>query len=317
MSHHQEEYETDTLLQGTKADASVVLFGEILADMFPERSVLGGAPFNVARHLAAFGMSPVLVSRVGADELAGKIRSVMAAEGMDTTGVQTDPDRPTGRVRVHIEKGGHRFEIQPEQAYDFIDPDEARAAALRAEPSLVYFGSLCQRGDVSREALRQVLGATACQRFVDLNLRGPWYSEDTIRFTLNGADILKINNDELDTLAATFGLAAETPQSRVLALIRNFSISRVIVTCAGEGAWQMEAGNDASMRVPGRPVDVVDTVGAGDGFASVCILGMLADWEPALTLDRADAFAAAICGLRGAVPDTDDFYLPFFKEWTT
>ena len=317
MSQHREENETDTLFPDTIADKPVLLFGEILADMFPERSVLGGAPFNVARHLAAFGLSPLLVSRLGEDALAGQIRSLMATEGMDTAGIQADPGRPTGRVRVHMEEGGHRFEILPEQAYDHIDPAQARAAAASANPSLVYFGSLCQRGDVSRAALREILAATSCPRFVDLNLREPWYSEDVIRFTLHGADILKINNDELATLAVMLGLSAETPEERARALLRDFSISRVIVTCAGKGAWQMATGDESSIGVPGRQACVVDTVGAGDGFASVCILGMLADWEPALTLDRADAFAAAVCGIRGAVPDDDAFYLPFFKEWTS
>ena len=243
MSQHQEENETDTLFPDPDTNTSVLLFGEILADMFPERSVLGGAPFNVARHLAAFGMSPLLVSRVGADALAEQIRNVMAAEGMDTAGLQTDPARPTGRVRVHMEEGGHRFEILPEQAYDAIDPETARAAAVSLKPSLVYFGSLCQRGDASRAALREFLAATSCPRFVDQNLRDPWFSEDVVRFTLHGADILKINNEELAVLATMLGLPAETPEGRARALIRDFVITRVIVTCAGKGAWQMAAGS--------------------------------------------------------------------------
>jgi fructokinase len=311
---HQDSEEADGDTSGRRA---ILIFGEILADMFPERSVLGGAPFNVARHLAAFGMSPLMVSRVGTDALGERIGAEMAADGMDTTGVQSDPGRPTGRVRVHMQEGGHSFEILPDQAYDHIDPEAARAAAVAANPTLVYFGSLIQRGDVSRTALREILAATSCPRFVDLNLREPWFSESTVRFSLHGADILKINNEELDALAAMLRVAAQSPEDRARALLRDFSISRIIVTCAGEGAWQVEAGGGAPVSVPGRQTDVVDTVGAGDGFASVCILGLLSGWEPGPTLERANAFAAAVCGIRGAAPDDAGFYHPFFQEWTS
>ena len=296
---------------------TVLLFGEILADMFPERSVLGGAPFNVARHLAAFGLNAVLISRTGRDRLGEEIRAAMTAAGMATDAVQVDADHPTGRVRVHMEKGGHRFEILPEQAYDFIDPEAARAAALCRTPSMVYFGTLSQRGEVSRRALEAVLAAAPAPRFVDLNLRDPWYTEETIRFSLGRADILKINAEELMTLGRLLGPDGEDQEVRVRALIRDFGIGRVIVTCAEEGAWQV-SGNDGvwtATPVASGPVDVVDTVGAGDGFSAVCILGAVSGWPLAATLNRADAFAAGICGIRGAVPESAGFYEPFFKEW--
>lgn len=61
---------------------------------------------------------------------------------------------------------------------------------------------------------------------------------------------------------------------------------------------------------------MVDTVGAGDGFAAVCILGAVSGWPVARLLTRADAFASAICGIRGAVPDSAEFYRPFLEEWS-
>ena len=295
---------------------TVLLFGEILADMFPERSVLGGAPFNVARHLAAFGLKAVLISRTGRDRLGDEIRAAMAAAGMDTDAVQLDADHPTGRVRVLMEKGGHRFEILPEQAYDFIDPEAARAAALSRTPSMVYFGTLSQRGEVSRRALDAVLAAAPAPRFVDLNLRDPWYTEESIRFSLGQADILKINAEELMALGHLLGLPGEDQEDRVRALMRDFGIGRAIVTCAEEGAWQvLEGGEWTATPLSFEEPDVVDTVGAGDGFSAVCILGAVSGWPVAKTLNRADAFARAICGVRGAAPDGDGFYQPFFREW--
>ena len=53
---------------GEKGSDAVALFGEILVDEFLDRSVIGGAPFNVASHLRRFGLDPVLITRVGEDD---------------------------------------------------------------------------------------------------------------------------------------------------------------------------------------------------------------------------------------------------------
>lgn len=80
----------------------------------------------------------------------------------------------------------------------------------------------------------------------------------------------------------------------------------------------IERGLDRTGRIEqagGHPlVDLVDTVGAGDGFAAIFMLGMLRGWPVELQMARADVFARAICGIRGAVPATD-FYTPFLRDW--
>ncbi|MGE4441429.1 MAG: carbohydrate kinase [Desulfomicrobium sp.] len=297
-------------------EATTILFGEMLADVFPDRTVTGGAPFNVARHLAAFGQKPLLISRVGDDALGARMLGDMKDWGMNTDAVQIDPNRPTGRVRVHIEAAGHRFEILPRQAYDFIDPHSAGAALEDSHPGLIYFGTLSQRHPVSRQALAAVLRRCAAPRFLDINLREPWYDEDTARFSLRQADIVKLNDEELRTLSAMFGAQGTDEEERALALKRMFDIDRLIVTSGSAGAWQLDGHDDASRASSGKTPDIVDTVGAGDAFAAVCILGIFLGWPPTAALERADAFAAAICEIRGAVPDNREFYQPFLKEWT-
>ena len=294
----------------------VVLFGEVLADIFPDRAVLGGAPFNVARHLKAFGRNPVLLSRVGNDGLGKDVLGAMAQSGMDAGGIQSDRHHPTGQVKVHLEDGGHRFEILPEQAYDFIHPAVARMVRLPLSPALVYYGTLAQRHEVSRRALTTLLRSTSAAKFLDVNLRAPWYDEKTLRSSLHYADIVKLNAEELDALSEMFALPGGKPQDRVMELIRQFDLEQVVVTCGAEGAWKMNhAGKTVEARESNRTAAVVDTVGAGDGFAAVYILGLLRRWPTPRTLARADAFAAAICGIRGAVPDRADFYEPFIREW--
>jgi fructokinase len=61
--------------------------------------------------------------------------------------------------------------------------------------------------------------------------------------------------------------------------------------------------------------ELVDTVGAGDAFSAVLILGLLRGWDSATVLPRADAFARAVCCIPGAVPGDDAFYQPFLQAW--
>ena len=295
---------------------TVLLFGEVLVDMFFDRTVLGGAPFNVARHLQAFGQESVLITALGDDALAGEILKVMDKNRMATRGIQCNSRYPTGRVQVHSIDGGHRFEILPDQAYDFIEEDRGRAAALMTSPSLIYFGTLAQRQEISRNTLRSLLQNTSATKFLDINLREPWYSEEIIGQSLQHADIVKLNGEELAILAEIFVLPSGDSLQQVKELMKRFDLLQVIVTCGAQGAWQVDSsGTVIEASVEKRSGRLVDTVGAGDGFAAVCLVGMERQWTVATTLERANAFASTLCGIRGAVPDSEEFYAPFCKEW--
>jgi fructokinase len=294
----------------------IVLFGEVLADVFADRYVLGGAPFNVARHLKAFGQNPILVTRLGHDALGDEVLEVMKKAGMETLGIQYDNNYPTGRVQVHMKDGGHDFEILPAQAYDFIHPAVVRMTALSVNPKLVYFGTLAQRSETSMRALKALLRSTGAAKFLDINLRVPWYDEKTLRRSLRYADIVKLNDDEVGILANMFEMSQNDMVGQVKELINRFGLEQVVVTCGSEGAWQLNRnGKKLVAGIENRVTQLVDTVGAGDGFASIYILGNLLRWPTVRTLERANTFAAAICGIRGAIPDHTDFYQPFFKQW--
>ncbi|HWO99105.1 MAG TPA: PfkB family carbohydrate kinase [Methylococcus sp.] len=292
-----------------------MLFGELLADCFPDHEAIGGAPFNVARHLQAFGARPRLISRIGKDALGERLLELLQRMGLDVSGIQHDDSRPTGRVRVHIDRHGHSFEILPNQAYDYIDADAARTATVGFRPRLVYFGTLVQRHPVSRNALRAVLASTAAPRILDLNLRPPWCDADIVRASLRQADIVKSNAEELGQVARLLDLPEGNERWTVQALLDRVSLRFALVTAAEAGAW-LQGSDGTEFRLAGRTgVKVVDTVGAGDAFTAVFLLGLLRHWPPPLFLERADAFARAICGIRGAVPLGDDFYVPFRTAW--
>ena len=157
-----------------RVDARPLVFGEVLYDHFPDGGVvLGGAPFNVAAHLQAFGAAPLLISRVGDDPLGHRIRDTMLHLGMDTSGLQLDSAHPTGTVDVSIEQGEPHFTILPERAYDFIDASQVPPISA---PSLLYHGSLALREASSRCALEQLAARAGAPMFMDVNLRAPWRS---------------------------------------------------------------------------------------------------------------------------------------------
>jgi fructokinase len=295
---------------------TVLLFGEVLADIFPEYSVLGGAPFNVARHLKAFSQNPFLITRLGNDSLRDKVLGVMKQNRMETMGVQCDMIHPTGQVQVHIEGGHNRFDILPMQAYDFIHPAVVRMTTFSVNPSMVYFGTMAQRQETSRLALKTLLRNTQAVKFLDVNLRAPWYDVKTVKQSIQYADIVKLNIEELGELAQMFKLPGNDPRGHAQALMDQFNLQQVVITCGEDGAWQINRnGREVEVSIKSPIANLVDTVGAGDGFAAVLILGSLRHWPIATILERANAFAAAICGIRGAVPDHENFYTPFLSDW--
>lgn len=287
-----------------------LVFGEIVFDELGDRDHrLGGAPLNVAWHLRGFGLDPLLISRVGADALGEQALELMRAGGLDTRGVQVDDARPTGRVIVAPTDDESRFTIPDDQAYDYID--RAALPDLTAEPlAFLYHGTLAARRPGSAAALR-ALRAAGLPAFIDVNLRAPWWERATIHALLSGARWLKLNAGELAEVADD---AAGTLLQRADALRKGFSLELVVVTSGEQGSLAVTAELSFNQR-PERARGFVDSVGAGDAFSAVLLVGLARGWELQLALQRAAAFAAAICGVRGALPPDDSLYQRFLRVW--
>ncbi|PIE21879.1 MAG: carbohydrate kinase [Planctomycetota bacterium] len=294
--------------------ARPVIFGEVLFDCFPGgESVLGGAPFNVAWHLQAFGLAPFFISRVGADALGETVLERMREHGMDISGVQVDAEHPTGSVQVSLDQGQPSYEILDVQAYDFID---AAAVELPERAALLYHGSLALRNPDSREAWRSLVveadrrGVPCC---VDINLRQPWWNKAWVRSFLLGATWLKLNEDELRELAAGDG---EDIRQQAEEFRKAYGLEMLVLTLGAEGAICFTEGQDLLDVSPEAEAYVVDTVGAGDAFASVLLTGLLRGWPHETSLERAQAFALEICGQRGATVLDPYFYSRAMSDWT-
>jgi fructokinase len=286
-----------------------VIFGEVLFDRFADGSVvLGGAPFNVAWHLQAFGRAPLFISRVGDDPLGHRIRDTMHGWEMDTSGLQLDSAHPTGSVDIRIVDGEPSFDIVDNQAYDFIDP-----AAMPPLPdcALLYHGSLAVRNAGSRQALQQLQQGRDLQRLVDVNLRPPWWQRESVMALLQGARWIKLNEAELALLVPE----ADTLQAQMQQLQQRCGFELLVITRGAAGALVLESSGAQSSVVPQGSGAVTDTVGAGDAFTSVVMLGLLQGWEVPLMLERAQTFASAITRIRGATCADPGFYRTFTASW--
>lgn len=289
----------------------ICVFGEVLLDRFPDgQGVLGGAPFNVAWHLQAFGGRPRFLSAVGDDAPGRQIRQAMADWGMDLTGLSTDTAHPTGEVVVSLEGGEPRYDIRADRAYDHIVP-----AAVGRHCDLLCHGTLALRGPRSAAALAAIRSG-AGQIFLDVNLRDPWWSREQVLGLVEGANWVKLNREELDLLQAgevvggSQGLA-----DRAAAFREAHGLQGVILTLGADGALGLDGASGPVAVTPRQDVAVVDAVGAGDAFAAVSILGLLHGWPLAETLVRAQAFAARVVGQRGATAADPDLYAPFIEQW--
>ena len=286
-----------------------LIFGEVLFDCFPDgREKLGGAPFNVAWNLQAFGMFPVLVSRIGDDNLGRQIQEKMNSWDMITSSLQLDPSYPTGKVHIELSGGEPQFTILPDQAYDYIVP---LAGNMPHEPSFLYHGSLALRNVVSRTTLSCLKRGYQCPVFVDVNLRSPWWNTGQVHDLVADATWVKLNEVELDSLFP----GKENLEQRCRQLRERFNLDAVFVTLGKMGAVAFNRNNLFISVKPQENISIMDTVGAGDAFSSILLLGLMNNWPLHITMQRAQEFASAVVGQRGAITLDKNFYQTFRNKW--
>jgi fructokinase len=292
------------------AGSGLYIFGEVLYDVFPDgQQVLGGAPFNVAWHAQAFGLEPHFISRVGNDTQGDRVIAAMRNWGMHLDGLQQDAEHPTGRVQVSLTVANEpTYHIVPDSAWDFID---STLLPPCGDCRLLYHGTLALRNAVSRGALEVIKRRTPGATFIDVNLRAPWWDREDVIAQLADVRWTKLNHHELELLAQE----AVGTEEAIERFMRRYAPELLIVTQGDAGALAVSGTGERAHAVPDRRLAVVDTVGAGDAFASVVLLGIIRRWPLPVMLERAQSFASAIVGQRGATVGDMGFYRPFLEQW--
>jgi fructokinase len=287
---------------------NVIGVGEVLWDLLLTGTQLGGAPANFAYHAHALGAHAQVITRVGKDDHGREIIRRFHAMGLPETGVQVDETAPTGTAKVELSGDGlAHFTIQEDVAWDLIAAtDEAVAVARRAHA--ICFGSLAQRCEPSRRTIQHLVAATPpdALRVFDINLRQQFYSRVVIEQSLQLANVLKLNDDELPTLAAMFNLTGST-EDQIERLAQMFGLRVVVLTRGPNGSLLYQKDNDDNDEArwsdcPSRPVKVVDTVGAGDSFTAAMVLGLLRKMDLDEINTIANEVARYVCSQPGATP---------------
>jgi fructokinase len=279
--------------------------GEILWDMLPGGAEIGGAPANFAYHVQALGGEGIVVSSIGDDELGKAILERFNALSLSTRYISMDNKHPTGTVSVNVDTAGKPFyTIHENVAWDYI-PRTPSLTELAGTLDAVCFGSLGQRSEVSRDTIQWFMHNVSPEtlRIFDVTIRQSFYSWETIEASLKLAHVLKLSEEELQKLAEFMAL-----DGHELAIVEEIAARydlRLVAFTRGENGSLLYAKGAISEH-PGYKTEVMDTVGAGDSFTAVLVLGMLMGKELDAINDAANRVASFVCSRRGATPELPD-----------
>lgn len=317
----------------------VVGIGELLWDMLPGGRRLGGAPANFAYHVSQFGLKSVVVSAVGDDEagdaalaeLAGRAgledravlsgRSELGRSELDGAGRAEESSVakpaggfgtmisrvgfPTGTVGIELDAAGvPQYDIRMPVAWDNI-PFTPALKELASRTRAVCFGTLARRCPVSRSTVSEFVDAVprgeGQWRIFDINLREQFYSRDIVLQALEQCNILKINDEELETVTEMLDLRGGDIPGRCRDLMNRHSLEILILTCGVHGSYVFSSG-DAVSFLETPKVEVADTVGAGDSFTAAFTAALLRGKPVSEAHRLAVDVSAYVCTCEGAMP---------------
>jgi fructokinase len=288
---------------GKGPQARPLVLGEVLWDVFSDSTRLGGAPLNFAAHARRMGHTPLLFSAVGNDDLGRLALREIQSQGLDTSLLQRTVRFPTGCAGVSVDaRGQAAFRIERPAAYDALTLSTGEIETLRdRSPDWLYFGTLFSSTPEGRAILFELLRLVpVATRFYDLNLRPGFDSPPLVRELLQQADVVKMNQDEMCAIHDYLGLPAET-EAFCASAAERFEWRAVCVTLGSRGCAVL--ANGQYHEEPGFPIEVADTVGAGDAFAAAFLHGLASQRDIAEIACFANRVGALVASKPGAIPD--------------
>ena len=279
----------------------IICFGEVLWDALPSGLFLGGAPMNVCYHLNQLEIDAIICSKVGDDRLGKEALRRIEQKGISAEYIQLDDSQETGFVEVVMtDKGEPDYNIIKPVAWDSIE--FTREVKKLAEDSWgLVFGTLAQRDEISRNTLRQ-LWKSDCRKILDVNVRPPYDDKAIVQDSLEIADIVKMNDEELIQIKEWFSISG-TEQESVEKLSHEFNFSTACITKGAEGAILFQDGN--WYKHSGYKIEATDTVGAGDAFFAALIYGIRHYMRGKELLKYANAAGSLVAQKNGALPEYD------------
>ena len=281
----------------------IVAIGEVLIDLtqkgVDENGVAqyaanpGGAPANLAVAAARLGAKTAFVGKVGRDAFGSSLRAVLEANDVDTQGLLEDAKEHTTLAVVSVDKTGERsFSFYRNPSADVNLRAEELPEKLLKDTRVLHFGSVSLTAEPARSATLYAARAArenGCLVSYDPNYRASlWNSqEEAVREMKNAlplCDILKISDEELPLLTGT------TDPAQGSAILAQLGIRLIFITLGANGAFFRLGEQTGS--VPGIPVKVGDTNGAGDTFFGAALSKLVKEDLNTLTLPRLTQIAA-------------------------
>lgn len=261
---------------------NILSFGEVLWDVYPDKEVIGGAPFNFSAHMAKLGAHVDLLTAIGKDERGVKALDCINGLGVSDALVRLSP-YPTGACFVTTnDQGSPSYELRYDMAYDHITlGEEQREKLSRSSYQAFYFGTLAQRHEESRKTVNEILSHYQFPHiFFDINIRQNWYNRTLLEQGLHFCTILKVSREEasvFEETGLTKTLHKQFPHEDAYflelcrELTQRYEIATVLFTLDKDGAMIYDARPDSVYYSEKPKGKVVSTVGAGDSF-SACFL---------------------------------------------
>jgi fructokinase len=281
---------------------TVVGLGEVLWDLLPSGRQLGGAPANFAYCSHLLGDRAVVASRIGKDELGKAVRESLLSRGVTDQFLQIDPERPTGTVKVEIDSSGQpKFEIIHPVAWDFLEWTDTWQALARSADA-VCFGSLAQRSPESRQTILDFVDATRSEalRVFDVNLRQNFYSFEIMSESIERANVVKLNHEEVPRIRELLGIKAGDGPYFCKEVIEKFRLQLICITRGSNGSLLCD--QNTAHEHPGFHIRVKDTIGAGDAFTAALVHEHLRGRSLAEMNDSANRLGAWVASNSGAMP---------------
>lgn len=281
----------------------IVGIGELLWDKFDNNKKLGGAPGNFAYHVSQFGLPGCAISAIGNDDDGADILKMI--NDINIPVAISTVDYPTGIVNITMSGNGiPEYEICKNSAWDYI-PFTEQFEEIAGNTIAVCFGSLAQRNEASRNTIYKFINSMPHEKNIlkiyDINLRQDFYSKEIIDQSLNLCNILKINDNELDTIAELFNLPGNNYSDRCHELINRYQLRILILTCGEKGSYVFTPESPHSF-LPTPKVTVADTVGAGDSFTAAFTASILRGKSISEAHQKAVEISAFVCTQHGAMP---------------
>lgn len=282
---------------------NILVFGEILYDIYDDVAVIGGAPFNYSVQLSRLiskNDNLKFITALGKDDFSKDAFKFIENENIDSSLMQVLDNYETGKATVFMNENKiPDYIIYENVAWDNIEFNSDIEKALKEKYDLFYFNILSCRSEKSYNTLKNIFkNIDSKYKVCDVTFRKNYYTKEKIKEALEFINILKINDDELAIIKSLFYPNLQNDNEILLKnLNKDFNIDYIFLTLGKSGASSFY--NNQYIFKPSNKIKVIDTVGAGDSFCAALSYAILKKLDIKKVLDFASAVSEEMIQVKG------------------